>query len=400
MHCNPGSWLLWQHQFFANTWYLAFHNSKCYKSHANVLKRVNEAAEEIQTLATVQPIIQEFIDYLLKENVIRSWIVSKWNQPSDWRRPRTRASREKEREDCEVAATGTIWIWWEHQSVISTITVLIVIFFVVLGKSTTLKRKSMVLLWILCPVLSGMVDFQRLYAPSAFRRDRILWLKIIQLNILRSVRTMIDALSPATSPTSDSETAEMQASSQQALPRDIEQARERLRLLKQVELYLMSELVPETEQEATVLPSLSSGRSSAGTSGKASAGVSSRSQCVKEELFVRPNAQWKNTMVTVSASPPDKGKERTRSHAGSHDFDFSSESPQAILCACYDDIITLWDNTAVRQILKRRKVRMEDFPGLLVFGHCSTPQSDPDLVFWTIWPGSLDWITHLVTPMC
>ncbi|EED84888.1 candidate G-protein alpha subunit [Postia placenta Mad-698-R] len=44
------------------------------------------------------------------------------------------------------------------------------------GKSTTLRQ------------------FQRLYTPSAFREERILWHAIIQLNLLRSVHIILDAL--------------------------------------------------------------------------------------------------------------------------------------------------------------------------------------------------------------
>ncbi|PPQ70506.1 hypothetical protein CVT24_013276 [Panaeolus cyanescens] len=53
-----------------------------------------------------------------------------------------------------------------------------------LGKSTTLRQ------------------FQRLYTPTAFREERILWRAVIQLNIVRSIRTILDALShpPPNSP--------------------------------------------------------------------------------------------------------------------------------------------------------------------------------------------------------
>ncbi|KAL0958015.1 hypothetical protein HGRIS_000188 [Hohenbuehelia grisea] len=51
-----------------------------------------------------------------------------------------------------------------------------------LGKSTTLRQ------------------FQRLYTPTAFREERVLWRAVIQLNILRSIRTIIDALAQAPPP--------------------------------------------------------------------------------------------------------------------------------------------------------------------------------------------------------
>ena len=40
----------------------------------------------------------------------------------------------------------------------------------------------------------GHSEFQRLYTPSAFREERILWRSVIQLNLVRSVRKILDAL--------------------------------------------------------------------------------------------------------------------------------------------------------------------------------------------------------------
>ncbi|KAJ8087641.1 hypothetical protein PM082_006475 [Marasmius tenuissimus] len=50
------------------------------------------------------------------------------------------------------------------------------------GKSTTLRQ------------------FQRLYTPTAFREERILWRSVIQLNIVRSIRIILDAISLPNSP--------------------------------------------------------------------------------------------------------------------------------------------------------------------------------------------------------
>ncbi|KAJ7770685.1 G-protein alpha subunit-domain-containing protein [Mycena metata] len=49
------------------------------------------------------------------------------------------------------------------------------------GKSTTLRQ------------------FQRLYTPTAFREERILWRAVIQLNVVRSIRTILETLEPSSS---------------------------------------------------------------------------------------------------------------------------------------------------------------------------------------------------------
>ena len=38
------------------------------------------------------------------------------------------------------------------------------------------------------------LEFQRLYTPNAFREERILWRSVIQLNLVRSVRAVLDAV--------------------------------------------------------------------------------------------------------------------------------------------------------------------------------------------------------------
>ncbi|PPQ87940.1 hypothetical protein CVT25_001125 [Psilocybe cyanescens] len=62
-----------------------------------------------------------------------------------------------------------------------------------------LRKKRIVRLLLLGQSESGksttLRQFQRLYTPTAFREERILWRAVIQLNIVRSIRTILDALS-------------------------------------------------------------------------------------------------------------------------------------------------------------------------------------------------------------
>lgn len=45
-----------------------------------------------------------------------------------------------------------------------------------------------------------MIEFQRLYTPTAFREERILWRAVIQLNIIRSIHTILEALTQSQPP--------------------------------------------------------------------------------------------------------------------------------------------------------------------------------------------------------
>jgi len=44
----------------------------------------------------------------------------------------------------------------------------------------------------------------------------------------------------------------------------------------------------------------------------------------------------------------------------------TADEPQEVLYSCQRDLISLWNDRAVREILKRKKVRLEEFPGLYV----------------------------------
>ncbi|KAL1743993.1 guanine nucleotide binding protein, alpha subunit [Schizophyllum fasciatum] len=60
------------------------------------------------------------------------------------------------------------------------------------------KKKRIVRLLLLGQSESGksttLRQFQRLYTPTAFREERILWRAVIQLNVVRSMRTILDAV--------------------------------------------------------------------------------------------------------------------------------------------------------------------------------------------------------------
>ncbi|KAJ8688678.1 hypothetical protein PTI98_013436 [Pleurotus ostreatus] len=66
------------------------------------------------------------------------------------------------------------------------------------------KKKRIVRLLLLGQSESGksttLRQFQRLYTPTAFREERILWRAVIQLNIIRSIHTILEALTQSQPP--------------------------------------------------------------------------------------------------------------------------------------------------------------------------------------------------------
>ncbi|KAJ7484350.1 guanine nucleotide binding protein, alpha subunit [Mycena latifolia] len=243
------------------------------------------------------------------------------------------------------------------------------------GKSTTLRQ------------------FQRLYTPTAFRSERILWRAVIQLNIVRSVRTILDAIDPAGAQgpprrrrPSFAPDASMLALAQPSLnnayaysnstaypagpsvpieaditehdrfeypavdsdaesdpefrfappPPAYEALRLRLLPLRHVEALLIARLVPAHESEPTHL----------GVD-PAALGASARDREGREEIFVRPGNRWKGLGRGKSPEP-------------------RADEPQEALHACAPAMIALWGDPAVREVLRRRKIRLEEGPGFFL----------------------------------
>ncbi|KAF8201389.1 guanine nucleotide binding protein, alpha subunit [Pholiota molesta] len=330
------------------------------------------------------------------------------------------------------------------------------------GKSTTLRQ------------------FQRLYTPTAFREERILWRAVIQLNIVRSIRTIIEALSapmpnsPYSSPRSrarsisrtrhppfpsnnsnsnhghgnghgnsnggdlqfsyggspphyppvprqprqnyysdpdadyepDSDTeftiannsyphgpsncnnnnnnhsprSEPSGSSTSTLAHTpFEVLKARLLPLQHIEALLIAKLVPPNEEEATQLaapgrPSPTESHFSPRAHGHGHS--RSHSSYRSQEIFVRPGPGWKGGLSRARVHFPG--------HFDTYDFDAPTtvnghrpmsagntgletpDEPQEVLHSCRKDMMQLWGDEHVRDILRRRKIRLEEGSGFFL----------------------------------
>ncbi|KAF5383149.1 hypothetical protein D9615_005013 [Tricholomella constricta] len=296
---------------------------------------------------------------------------------------------------------------------------------VVPGKSTTLRQ------------------FQRLYTPTAFREERILWRAVIQLNIVRSIRIILETLtsptqkSPKTSPfstprsrsrsisrppalpthipplpssdytnfngygngafghgngneafddshsgrlrvdlggesdpDSDSEHASRSnPSSTTLIPSPLEALKTRLQPLRHIEALLIAKLVPPNEDEATHLAGPSHSSYPPDQPGH-TIGTSFRNQ----EIFVRPGAGWKGALSKARVNYPscsesedpsphmDSGRPTSAGNTGLE----TPDEPQEVLHQCRKDMMMLWNDDIVREILIRKKVRLEELPGFFL----------------------------------
>ncbi|CAL1708707.1 unnamed protein product [Somion occarium] len=190
------------------------------------------------------------------------------------------------------------------------------------GKSTTLRQ------------------FQRIYTPSAFREERILWRSVIQLNLVRSIRIILDAIQDVRrhelQPTSDDEYDDDYPDQRVCLPPHLEALCMQLLPLRHVESLLIAKLVPPNEDEATHL-------------GLHHDGSHSHRQ---HEIFVRPGMSWKGTMRRY-------GRPNSIGTVGQETQDES----QAVIHECAMEMMALWEDRTVKEILKKRKIRLEESPG-------------------------------------
>lgn len=84
------------------------------------------------------------------------------------------------------------------------------------------------------------------------------------------------------------------------------------------------------------------------------------------EISVRAGSNWK-TMLSSMTSPKKAEPSEQKKVAGKHSHgERSADDPTNILAACRDDIVALWGDPIIREVLQRHDIRLEDSPGLCV----------------------------------
>jgi len=205
------------------------------------------------------------------------------------------------------------------------------------GKSTTLKQ------------------FQLMYAPNAFNAERVAWRGVIYLNLVRSIRRIIEALSvdydppePPETPVPESPTASF-ASATTSLDRPHSvlsvRTRERLPQFEEVK----ERLQPLLELESKLIRMLSSGGDDDG----------SEQTKTTKEVYVRSNVSWKKALTKLRAG----GKGGNEREVQMRD---DPDDPAVVMSKSKLDMITLWRDPFVREVLEKRKMRLEESSGFFL----------------------------------
>ncbi|KAH7105091.1 G-alpha-domain-containing protein [Auriculariales sp. MPI-PUGE-AT-0066] len=191
------------------------------------------------------------------------------------------------------------------------------------GKSTTLRQ------------------FQLAYTPSAFKSERATWRGVIQLNVVRSVRlildTVMDAVEPNTQPVDGEEPP---VDYHVRLTPEHEALCKRLDALRVAELKLMSKFRAPAEEGETY----------------ALAPVPENVVPDAKEPSVR--ADWKRPLRALRNSNKRPGSVESGADL--------NDEPTQIIYELRSDIIALWNDHSIRELLRRRKVRMEEVSGFFL----------------------------------
>ena len=145
----------------------------------------------------------------------------------------------------------------------------------------------------------------------------------------------------------------------------LEALKQKLQPLKHIEQILIAKLVPPNEDEPTQLPPPGnpyiSHANQAGGSQQQS-GTLYRHQ----EIFIRPGPSWKGALsrARVAYGGTESGSSAYRpSSAGNTGLETQDE-PQEVLNKLRKEMKQLWHDPLVKEILKRKKIKLEEGSGL------------------------------------
>ncbi|KDQ51779.1 hypothetical protein JAAARDRAFT_210909 [Jaapia argillacea MUCL 33604] len=242
------------------------------------------------------------------------------------------------------------------------------------------KRKKAVKVLLLGQAESGksttLKNFQLTFTPNHFYNERSAWRTVIQLNLIRSVKRLLevlqdewDAAPTIIYPSNVTSTALPRSPTAPRRPSTtgslLTPEHRKIRMRLSPLLSMESELTRKLYDTQEVSPT-------------------------SKDICVRPGSGWKGIIkrVTGEESQRDSGaapvKKRGSGRPGSSEGR-SKADPTMVLAACKNDIIALWEDKVVKSVLKKHGVRLEDMPGFFLndverIATCDYLPSDDDIL--------------------
>jgi len=191
------------------------------------------------------------------------------------------------------------------------------------GKSTTLK------------------NFQLMHEPKAFAKERASWRAVIYLNIVRSFHLIMDAMERVQSGLHTLGDDDVDLSDLPQLTAEHLRIQRRLSPLFQVENALIKQLSPPSPAPVEE----HSRRDSVGRSSL-------------REVAVNSATQWKDRFGRLVKAGRVATEEETN-------WDDPGD-PGRLLNACAEDMMLLWNDPVIQELLRKMKIRMEDHAGFFL----------------------------------
>ncbi|THG93770.1 hypothetical protein EW026_g7559 [Hermanssonia centrifuga] len=243
------------------------------------------------------------------------------------------------------------------------------------AERATLKKRKIMRMLLLGQSESGksttLKNMQLTYAPRAWAAERVSWRAVIQLNLIRSVNAILDALevelsnnvhyqtpihSRAASPGSPiSDEDDPYELAEVHIPQESKPSLMKLKLrlgpLRQVEIDLKARLGDGTEELTESTLARSSAVMAATPFDAAPNPLQSLSTRRSKEVIVRSHQSWK-----------DKEKERKEKDRNSvrpattGTTDGDRDSATDVLAGCADDLLSLSSDPIIQEIVERKKV--------------------------------------------
>lgn len=190
------------------------------------------------------------------------------------------------------------------------------------------------------------------YARAAWKQERASWRAVIQLNIIRSVVTILETLEAEMDDPTDDEFMEDASGcsipgSQPPVPLTEKHQLLKLRLgpLRRVETDLRRRLGAGADEESAVEGTeVLDGREPPTTR--------------RKEFYVRG---WRSALVSPGTLV--KAMKNGGSWSGQSEKEIVDEATE-VIAGCRADMKTLWGDEVVQAVLNRRRMRMEDSAGL------------------------------------
>lgn len=200
------------------------------------------------------------------------------------------------------------------------------------------------------------------YAQADWKQERASWRAVVQLNLIRSVLTIVDTLqaemdhAPLDDPSRSSSDSDYDTVHEND-PGSFSNSQQRSNTLTEDHQVLRLRLGPLRRVEADLKRRLGAGADEIIGGGGGVTGQGSR----MTEFCVRG---WKDAFEGPAAAlHREKTTAGGRGRVPSREFSGPDEATE-VIARCKEDIVALWGDDAVREVLHRRRMSIEDSAGL------------------------------------